>query len=62
MTSPRLPMHPALSTLPLLPAPWGLHFKKSDRSGEGLVFKRETSLVLVEPESWQFVSVTECEK
>lgn len=51
-------MHPH----PLHPLPISalgiLHFKKSDRSGEGLVLNKETGLVLEEPKSWQFMSVT----
>lgn len=50
------PMHPTLSTLGVL------HFKKSDRSGEGLIFNRESGLVLEKLESWQFMSAMNCKK
>lgn len=54
--SPHPPTHPNLSTLGVL------HFKKSDRSGEKLVFNKKSSLVLEELESWQFISAMNCEK
>lgn len=56
------PTYPRIPPSPL----WGrgrvLHFKKSDRFGEVLIFNKESGLVLEELESWQFMSKENCKK